>query len=203
MGTDKLGRRMECFILIFLAFSQLASALLRQPSDKTSNKIDQLTNGICDGRGMQQSFGLPRSKPSRHEPKNNFPTPELIRSNGYPAEEHWVTTPDSYILALHRIPHGLNNKDMEGPRPAILVQHGLLCSSADWVISTPSKGLGYILADAGYDVWLGNYRGMNHEVEWKAWSHLDFLWGIDADRFVFSYMLENLQFCRENDCRNL
>ena len=25
--------------------------------------------------------------------------------------------------------------------------------------------------------------GMNHEVEWKAWSHLDFLWGIDADRF--------------------
>ena len=24
--------------------------------------------------------------------------------------------------------------------------------------------------------------GMNHEVEWKAWSHLDFLWGIDADR---------------------
>ena len=61
--------------------------------------------------------------------------------------------------------------------------------------------------------------GMNHEVEWKAWSHLDFLWGIDADRFwwknqievlfflflrfVFSYLLNNLQFCKENDCRNL
>ena len=24
----------------------------------------------------------------------------------------------------------------------MLVQHGLLCSSADWVMSTPAKGLG-------------------------------------------------------------
>merc|ERR1712130_997471 len=134
--TDKRGLRMECFILIFMAFSQLASAL-RQPSAQTSNNIDQLSEGICDGRGMQHSFSLPRSNPSRPEPKNNLPTPELIRSNGYPAEEHWVTTPDGYILALHRIPHGLTNKDLEGPRPVILVQHGLLCSSADWAISTP------------------------------------------------------------------
>merc|ERR1719228_1511090 len=175
---------MEFFILIFLAFSQLTSALLRQPSDQTSNNIDQLSKGICDGRGMQQSFSLPRSQPSRPEPKNNFPTPELIRSNGYPAEEHWVTTPDGYILALHRIPHGLNNKDLEGPRPVILVQHGLLCSSADWVISTPSKGLGYILADAGYDVWLGNYRGntysRNHTYlnpdAWLNHHFWDFTW---------------------------
>ena len=33
---------------------------------------------------------------------------QLITSKGYPAESHWVTTPDGYILGLHRIP---------GPRP--------------------------------------------------------------------------------------
>ena len=68
------GCRMEFFILIFLAFCQLTSALLRQPSDQTSNNIDQLSKGVCDGRGVQQSFSLPRSQPSRPEPKNNFPT---------------------------------------------------------------------------------------------------------------------------------
>ena len=36
----------------------------------------------------------------------SLPQPELIRSNGYPCEEHWVHTADEYILALHRIPHG-------------------------------------------------------------------------------------------------
>ena len=66
--------RMECFILVFLAFSQLATALLRQPSDKIVNKIDQLSNGICDGRAMQQSISLSRSQPSLPEPKNNLPT---------------------------------------------------------------------------------------------------------------------------------
>merc|ERR1712241_1385126 len=145
MGADMEASIIGSLILIFAQLHQPAAAL------------DDHSQGICDGRSLQQSLNLHRNAPSR--PKNDFPTPELIRSNGYPAEEHWTTTPDGYILALHRIPHGLTNKDLEGPRPAILVQHGLLCSSADWVVSTPTKGLGYILADAGYDVWLGNYRG--------------------------------------------
>lgn len=64
----------------------------------------------------------------------------MIRKAGYPAEAHIVQTKDGYLLTLHRIP---SNKD----QPPVLLQHGFLCSSADWVIPDKDKGLGTTLID--------------------------------------------------------
>ncbi|KAH8282091.1 hypothetical protein KR054_005394 [Drosophila jambulina] len=78
-------------------------------------------------------------------------TPKLIRKYGYPSETHTVVTKDGYILEMHRIPK-------KGAQP-VLLMHGILDTSATWVLMGPKSGLGYMLSDLGYDVWMGNSRG--------------------------------------------
>ncbi|XP_072947559.1 lipase 1-like [Epargyreus clarus] len=86
--------------------------------------------------------------------------PELVRKYNYPLEEHFVTTEDGYILGMHRIPHGRDANNRPDPNKSIVfVMHGLFSSSADFVLMGPGTALGYILAEQGYDVWMGNARG--------------------------------------------
>lgn len=59
---------------------------------------------------------------------------EIIASNGYKPEAHWVLTEDGYKLAVHRVANP--------GRKAVLLQHGLLSSSADWVVMGKGHSLG-------------------------------------------------------------
>ncbi|KAL4714508.1 hypothetical protein ACJJTC_017571 [Scirpophaga incertulas] len=86
--------------------------------------------------------------------------PGLLKKYEYPVEVHTVVTSDRYVLTVHRIPHGRDrNNQPDQRRPAVLLMHGLLSSSADYIILGPERALAYQLAEEGYDVWLGNARG--------------------------------------------
>ncbi|KAF6216011.1 hypothetical protein GE061_000348 [Apolygus lucorum] len=111
---------------------------------------------------------------------------ELVLSQGYPLEEYEVVTEDGYILTVFRIPFGKNKTS--SPRTPLLLQHGLFSTSASWVISEPFKGLGFVLADAGFDVWLSNSRGTTYSMK-----HIKYNPAVDKKEF-FNYSFHEMGY---------
>ncbi|CEO97289.1 Lipase [Plasmodiophora brassicae] len=93
-------------------------------------------------------------------PECSLTVPQLVAYNGYPCETHEVVARDGFLLNMFRIPHGRRGPSL-GPRPVVLLQHGLLDSAAAFLLNEREQSLAYILADNGFDVWLSNSRGNN------------------------------------------
>lgn len=127
---------------------------------------------------------------------------------GYPVEEHAVRTSDDYILKMYRIPGGRNGKKINPYFPPVVLVHGMMTSSRDFLLMGPDKSLGigssideyyekigsnfqivsgFILADAGYDVWMPNMRFnqyASHVTKLKSDpSYWDFEWVFEIDVF--------------------
>lgn len=100
----------------------------------------------------------------------------LIQRDGYTGEAHDVETEDGYILKIHRV---LPRSGSLKSHPVFLM-HGLFATSADFIITGPEVALAYLLADNGYDTWLGNNRGskfsMNANESHDEREYWDFSW---------------------------
>lgn len=181
---------MTSLLEIFLRWSQLLFAI-----------VVVIVEWVCRGaitlvfRVIPVPWNHDRGDPnSGDDPDCERGTIEYIIARGYSAEEHFVTTPDGYILGLHRIPANNNNKGAETDKPndelphrcPILMVHGFMHSSEAFAIrQRASDSLPLVLSDAGYDVWLGNNRGnrYSHKHVHKK-PNSDEFWNFSLDDMV-------------------
>lgn len=125
---------------------------------------------------------------------------EMCKLFGYEAEEHIVKTGDDYLLGIHRIggPKGSNwrSEPSPVPKPVVYLHHGLLMNSEIWIANIdPKRALPFILADMGYDVWLGNNRGNKYSKKHKTYSpNSTAFWNFCIDDFAIHDIPDTIKY---------
>ncbi|KAJ2314173.1 cholesterol esterase [Coemansia sp. Cherry 401B] len=164
--------------------------------------IDYLPAWVFSQFKVPRIFGADREAESELlDDFNSFA--EIMEYWRYPHEDHLVETRDGFILGIHRItgkrrPASLASSHANSeaglalsghaggtPKPVVLFWHGFMLSSEcfvchpDWINILPFR-----LAEAGYDVWLGNSRGNKY-----SYKHTKF---VPSDRRFWNFSIDEI-----------
>jgi len=149
----RLSVPMRATLLVLLAVLAVASAqsVLTPDMAKLLDQYPETLKALAEYRQFY---------PLRDQPTANctedwcYSALELISTKGYPVQQHFIKTDDGFILQVLRV-----NRNFSVTKPVVLLQHGAIDSADTWLVNRADQSLGYILADSGFDVWIGNTRG--------------------------------------------
>lgn len=133
-------------------FAQCLPALLPPPARATRRRAKRGTAPRDSAAAARARDAAVPPHPHTEHPAEYVPLsqpPDLVLPRGYPLESYPVETPDGFVLRLYRIPHGARNATRSGPRPAVLLHHGITLASSAFACLDPASSMGFYLADAG------------------------------------------------------
>lgn len=100
---------------------------------------------------------------------------------GLTTEEHSVTTPDGYVLTLHR----LGRKGCSSSSgPSVLLLHGLMQDGESFIVGGRSSLAATLVLERGCDVWLAHARGSKYSQRGVHSVSTDAFWGYCLDELV-------------------
>lgn len=107
--------------------------------DLTYTAMDSLNSAVNSAIGMatqtkEQITGCFNCQSKDPDVKRNVS--QIITSRGFIAKEYDVVTKDGYILTIQRIVNPLIKEDYRDKMKPVIMQHGLMSSSVDWVINS-------------------------------------------------------------------
>ncbi|XP_051115761.1 uncharacterized protein LOC127240936 isoform X2 [Andrographis paniculata] len=151
---DKVHKAAHCL----LAPAETARTALRWFSSRNYDHVDSSPEGY---EATVPTSVLSDDHPAPTERKTSVYSlntdartcQDVITELGYPYEAIRVVTADGYVLVLERIPR-------RDSRKVVFLQHGILDSSMGWVSNGVIGSPAFAAFDQGYDVYLGNFRGL-------------------------------------------
>lgn len=115
----------------------------------------------------------------------------LVLKRGYNCQEFKVPTGDGFLLGLQRI----SSKRFRPTKGPAFLYHGLMQGGDIWVLNGPEQSLGFVLADSGYDVWLGSTRSSKFSYGHVTYKRTDSeFWNWDWDDLVSQDLPSMLRF---------
>lgn len=115
--------------------------------------LHAMKNNVCPT--IRDYFHMENNSNCWYDFAADSTVPEIIQRTGYPLIQYKVQTADGFQLSVFRIP------DFSQTKPPIFMLHGVQSTSGIFV-GLGKRSIAFQLHDAGYDVWLGNYRGTEY-----------------------------------------
>lgn len=167
--VEDLHLAIEITIEAIFGFFHMAAHRLLSPIDTLKKVVKWFSSdnsGHEDVPAVSSGASVPvdtlsESDPTPREQKMGFHSlntdartcRDVITELGYPYEALRVVTDDGYILLLERIPR-------RDAQKVVYLQHGVFDSSMGWVSNGVVGSPAFAAYDQGYDVFLGNFRGL-------------------------------------------